>query len=407
MHKRYQSTPVPVARDPRAGLHAPAVVAVLFSVTAAVNLQVPLYRAYAAAEGLGTGPTALMFGAYVCGLLPVLLGLGGASDRVGRRPVLAIGLLASSLATLMMILRPEFSTLAAARVLQGVGVGLSVGTGTAYLAELPAVRSAERAAGFAAAATSLGFGCGALFTAGALFIHSTLVPLSYHAVLAAGVCCLALLRVMPPAHRATVEGTVDHPPLFRLPFYPPGSVVPGLAIAAAWAVTGLVIAVVPAQLDRAGLGTWSGPALFLVNGCGALCQPWARRMGPRRALRVGMLVLPIGYTLLVAGSGLGRLPLLLLGAGVAGSACYGFTYLGGLAEVARRGQADRARSVAGFLLCAYLGFGVPPAVVGFLVDWIGTTAALVGFGAVLLLTNTALLIQLPPDPVPPATEPRG
>lgn len=372
-----------------AGVHAAAVGAVLFIVTASVNLQVPLYPAYAAAAGLGTGPTALMFGAYVGGLLPVLVGLGGASDRLGRRPVLAAGVALSCLATLLVMLRPEFYTLCVARVLQGMGMGLTAGTGTAYLAEIPGIGTAERAAGYAAAATSLGSGGGALFTAATLLAGPTLRPASYPAMLAAGVVCLGLLWMMPPERRAA-EDPRGRAPIVRPPLYPAGSVAPGVAIAAAWAVTGLVFVVVPAQLAREGAGAWSAPALFLVNVSGALCQPWARRMGAGRALRTGLLVLPAGYALLVAGTALGSVPLLLAGAAVAGSACYGFTFLGGLAEATRLGGANRARAVAGFLLCAYLGFSLAPAAVGFLADATGVVPALAAFGAALLLAHAAL-----------------
>ena len=377
------------ARGRGAGVHAAAVGVLLFIVTASVNLQVPLYPAYAAAAGVGTGPTALMFAAYVGGLLPVLVGLGGASDRLGRRPVLAVGVLLSCLATLLVMLRPEFSTLVAVRVLQGMGMGLTAGTGTAYLAELPGMGTAERAAGYAAASTSLGSGGGALFTAAALLAGPTLSPASYPAMLAAGVACLGLLWMMPRERREAGDWR-QCAPIVRLPSYPAGSVAPGVAIGAAWAVTGLVWVVVPAELARAGVGAWTAPALFLVNVSGALCQPWARRMGARRALRMGLLVLPAGYALLLAGTALGAVPLLLAGASVVGSACYGFTFLGGLAEATRLGGANRARAVAGFLLCAYLGFSLPPAAVGFLADAIGVVPALAVFGAALLLTHAAL-----------------
>ena len=64
----------------------------LFVTTLAVNLEVPLYTSYAKAAGFGSGLTALAFAAYVAGLLPVLIGLGGSSDRLGRRTVLLAGL---------------------------------------------------------------------------------------------------------------------------------------------------------------------------------------------------------------------------------------------------------------------------------------------------------------------------
>ena len=58
----------------------------LCMITTAVNLQAPLYDALAARDGLGVGATTLAFACYVAGVLPVLLGLNGLADRVGRKP---------------------------------------------------------------------------------------------------------------------------------------------------------------------------------------------------------------------------------------------------------------------------------------------------------------------------------
>jgi hypothetical protein len=56
----------------------------LFLVTGAVNLEMPLYRAYASQAEYGNGMTTLMFASYIAGLLPSLLFFGGLSDRLGR-----------------------------------------------------------------------------------------------------------------------------------------------------------------------------------------------------------------------------------------------------------------------------------------------------------------------------------
>src|SRR4051794_25119498 len=251
----------------------PAIIAaMLFLVTGAVNLEVPLYRTYAAAAGYGNGLTAVVFAAYVGGLLPVLILFGGISDRVGRKPIVLTGLSAAALATALMILHPAMPTLIVARLLQGVGVGLSVGAGTAYLAELHGdAAGPTRAAASVAITTSFGFGSGALLTTIALALTPTrqLVPPSYPLVLVATLACLVLALGLPALVPAGG-------PLLRLPSFPAGTVPLGLAIAVGWAVTGLVIAIFPAQLAREGLATWSGPALFCVNATGALCQPFAR-----------------------------------------------------------------------------------------------------------------------------------
>lgn len=129
----------------------------LFLVTAAVNLEMPLYRTYAQLAGYGNGLTAIVFAAYVLGLLPILILFGGISDRLGRKPVILLGLLSAALATTVMIISPNIHTLLFTRILQGAGVGLSVGAGTAYLAQIwGEAKGAARAASYVAITTSLG-----------------------------------------------------------------------------------------------------------------------------------------------------------------------------------------------------------------------------------------------------------
>lgn len=351
----------------------------LFLVTAAVNLEMPLYRDYASLSGYGNGMTTLMFAAYVAGLLPALLFFGGVSDRVGRKPVLFAGLTASLAATLLMIFRPEMQVLFASRILQGLGVGLSMGAGSAYLAEsLGGARSVQRSAILVAVATSLGFGGGALFTGTVLLFRHSLIPISYWIVAASSVACLALILCMRGNRPAGGS-------LLRMPYYPKGTVPISLTITLAWAVTGVVISLVPAQLERHGLSAWAGHALFLVNGAGVAMQPWARRMDPRKALLVGACLLPLGYTALLYGAWTGQMALVLLGAALAGSACYGFTYLGSMAELSLRGGEQRARAVSGYFVFAYLGFGLPAVGLGFLADYFGLMPTLIGFGALLSL----------------------
>ncbi len=382
---------------------APLVGATLYLVTAAVNLQVPLYPAYAAAAGFGAGLTAVAFAAYVAGLLPVLLLLGGLSDRVGRKPVLIAGLLCAACATAAMIVAPSIGTLFLARVLQGVGVGLSVGAGTAALATaFGGFAGAARAARLAALTTSLGFGSGALLTSLSLAVGLAAPPVSYAVVLALVVGCLigvaALMRRGPQGGADAGAGA-----LLRLPDYPRGTVPYGVAIGAAWAVTGLVIAVIPRELARYDLAVWAGPTLFLVNATGAALQPVARRLTAWAALRVGFALLSVGYAALVVGAWLGTLPLVLLGAATAGAACYGFTYLGGLAAVnAAASEATRARAVSGYFLCAYAGLGIPSVAVGFLADRVGAFPAFAAFGGVLLLVNAAVAAAIARRPAPRA-----
>ncbi|AXQ49164.1 MFS transporter [Pseudomonas vlassakiae] len=370
--------------------HSPALLAfALCLITLAVNLQAPLYIIYADLSGQGAAATAVAFSGYVLGVLPVLLALGGLADRVGRRPLILTALTLSMIATLLMLFAPSLQTLGVARFFLGLGTGLASATATAYMTELMGADTSARAANWVTASTSLGFGLGAALTSLFLLRGPSLTPGSFHLQLLLGAVAVLLVWRLPdprPAQRSA---------MLRLPCYPQGSVVYGLAILLAWACVGLVIALLPGILRQHGLSAWSGFSTFCVISCGLLFQPLARRMSSRAATLLGMAILPCSYALLAWGADSGRLWAVLAGAVAASSACYGFIYLGGLAAVNEMAGAEKTRASAGFFLLAYLGFSVPVILTGVLSDHLGSGVALLGFGGVLLAGCMAVAAALP------------
>src|SRR4051812_34030063 len=159
---------------------AMTVVAALFVVTLAVNLQVPLYETYAELAGYRQGLVSVTFAAYVAGLIPALLLLGGFAERFGNKVALLFGTSLALGAHVLIILQPTIQALLQTRILQGVSVGLCLSAGTAYLVELGA--TPRRAARLSSIAVTLGLGCGALLTSASLALRNSLTPASYHAV---------------------------------------------------------------------------------------------------------------------------------------------------------------------------------------------------------------------------------
>ncbi|KIL22942.1 hypothetical protein B4133_1161 [Bacillus altitudinis] len=379
---------IPASKEETAQLSMIPFVFVLFSlfmITTAVNLQVPLYTEYAEQAGYGKASTALVFAAYVFGLIPVLLLLGGMSDRAGRKPILLIALCFSLCATLLMIVHPTIQMLFVARLLQGVGLGLSVGTSTAYLIALYPEKSGWIPT-FIALCSSIGFGGGALFTAILSFEQVSLTPLSYWIVLVLIMLTIvAVFFLVPP-----VQGEASKP-LMNMPRFPKGTMPANIAIALAWSVCGLVISILPAQLKLNGYELWVGPALFFINMAGVLMQPFVRKMNSSAALRIGFICLPCGYGLLLFGANSGSIFLVLAGTLLAGTACYGFTYLGGLQLIVEKGKKEAARAVAGYYLFAYLGLGIPSVFVGLFADMYGTQTVLTLFFMFVLAACLILL----------------
>ena len=362
------------------------VISALFLVTCAVNLQAPLYNKYAELSGYGYGLITVAFAAYVVGVLPTLVLFGGISDRIGRKTSILLALVLAILATSLMIILPKIQTLFVARILQGISFGLCAGAASAYLTQ--SMGNPARAAGYVAAATSVGFGMGALFTSGTLLTGQSLVPPSYWILVIITISCSVMfLGIIPEQKRL-------HNTILILAKIPKGTLLIGLTITTAWTVSGLTTAILPSQLAQQGLASWSGLAIFLVMGIGAIAQPIACKMDPLRSIKMGFVLIPSGYLLMLVGSWLGNIVIVLAGTSLAGLACYGFTYLGGLAQFSRDGGLDNARAISGYYLFSYVGFSVPIILLGFVSDVVGILVALTYFGIGIVIANVILFVLL-------------
>ncbi len=361
----------------------------LLLITLAVNISMPLFRVYAAAANFNNGQTALVFASYVLGMLPCYIFLGGLSDRVGRKPVLIISVLSAFCATAIITLWPNVFALVFARFFQGVALGLGMGTGAAYMSELlqPHTHAATKAAGIASLFTAFGFGGGALATTFVLLSGFTLVPFTYYILLA--ITFAGILFLLPLPKLKPIGGK-----LLRLPYFPQGSLPANTAIAICWAATGVVIAIIPTQLAKFGLTSYAGICLVLVNWTGAFIQPLIRKMEPVKSVKIGLLLVPLGFALVILGCSTANLLVIFTGTAIVGMAAYGFSYLGGLALVANLGGMQKARAVSGYMFFGYVGFSIPAVCLGYFADHFGIINSLLLFECFIMLFSIVLAVIL-------------
>lgn len=355
----------------------------LFLITLAVNLSMPLFRPYAELAGFNNGQTSLVLSAYILGMLPCYVFLGGISDRIGRKPVLIFSLFLAFCSNVIITIFPTVYALIFARFFQGVALALSMGTGTAYIAELLHFdsKASVRAANATSMATAIGFSGGAFMTSIALLIHFSYLPFTYF--LAVGITILGLILSFFLPKLPPIGGS-----LVRLPYFPKGSLPINLSIAICWATTGVVIAIIPTQLATFQLTAYAGFCLVLINWTGGFLQPIIRkRFAPKTSLKLGFAIIPIGFGIVIAGSYFGFLPLVLLGTACIGLAAYGFSYQGGLALIADLGGVQKARAVSGYMFFGYVGFGIPAVILGFLADSIGIIASLIVFEITIIILS--------------------
>jgi len=180
-----------------------------------------------------------------------------------------------------------------------------------------------------------------------------------------------------------------------MPVFVSGTLPYGIAVFIAWSASGMVIGLVPAVLSSHGHDAWTGFATFFVISTGLVVQPMARKLSPLSSLRIGMLLVPCGLTVLIAGVVLQSLPGLLIGAMLVGAASYGFTYSAGLAaNAASASDANRARATSGYFLFAYCGFSVPVVASGLMADRIGVNPTLWVFDGGIVIATALLALWM-------------
>src|SRR5439155_8245328 len=124
------------------------------------NLPTPLYAVYRQLYGFSGTVLTLIFATYSVVLIVSLLIFGQLSDRIGRRRVIAAGMLAAGVALILYALASSPAWLFAARAVQGLAVGAVTGTATAALVELEPNDDHARAARAATVAQTGGAAAG-------------------------------------------------------------------------------------------------------------------------------------------------------------------------------------------------------------------------------------------------------
>lgn len=129
------------------------------------NSPTPLYVVWQRTLGFSSGTLTVIFALYILGLLGTLSVAGQLSDRYGRKPVLLPGILVALVACALFASATSIATLAVARLLTGISVGVIVSAGMASVADLGGSERRRQAALLASVAMVLGAGLGPLLPA--------------------------------------------------------------------------------------------------------------------------------------------------------------------------------------------------------------------------------------------------
>ncbi|MEU9233730.1 MFS transporter [Streptomyces subrutilus] len=366
---------------------------------AGTTLPTPLYGLYQEKFGFSELIVTLVYAVYAFGVIGVLLLAGNASDAVGRRPVLLVGLACAAASAVCFLCATGLGWLYAGRLLSGLSAGLFTGAATAYVMELAPDGGASRATFVATAANMGGLGCGPLL-AGILAQYAAwplYLPFAVHLAL---VACSAfvLLRLAETVRDRRPLSTVRPqrpglPPQVRAVFGPAA-----VASFVGFALFGVFTSVSPAFLAQSldvHNHAVSGGIVALAFFASTAGQLIVGRAGVARSLPLGCAGLLAGLALLAGALYWELLALVVLSALVGGTG-QGLAFRGALAAVAEASPADRRAAVISTLfVVAYTGISVPVIGVGVLSGPMGLEGAgLVFIACMAVLVSTAAVYLL-------------
>jgi len=364
--------------------------------TMGTSIVTPLLPLYQSDFHLTNGQVTLLFATYTLTVVPTMLVMGGVSDRVGRKKVMAPAMVSITLAAIVLGWASNVEMLFAGRVLQGLAIGSFLGVGTAFIVDH--ARPGEKAwsAVVAGLAFRLGFGLGPGMAG--IIAQNSSQPIRapfevYLVLLVVAFVAFAMtpetirrakasrgrwrIQVGVPAGQMAGFATFLAPAAFTLGFLDATllSVVP-LYMVSVLGVTNLAIV---------------GLVGFLELGLGGVTPLFARGVAPRPAVMWGVGGGAVASLLVVSASQVKSVALVLIAAAVIGL-LNGLTLQGATAICGVSVPIlERGKLLSALYMCAYAGT-IPTIGLGYLSQAIGITAALGIFSAVALVLAAVVIV---------------
>ncbi|MBO1767154.1 MFS transporter [Allobranchiibius sp. GilTou38] len=375
-------------------LHRPAAFVVAGAAATAIfagsGAPSPIYPLYQQLWHFSPSTLTLIFAVYVFALLLALLTVGSLSDHIGRRPVAVSGLLLLAVSMALFIDAHGTGGLMAARIVQGLATGATMGAISALIVDRQA--TPRTGSVVTSSAPVAGIALGSAF-AGALVQWAPAPRLLVYWVLLIAYLALALLLVrIPDAPRAadagrqpvwrTLRPSVGVPAALRATFL---AAVPMLC--ATWALGGLYLSLGSSVVARI-LGVQNHFVAGLVVAtnfaAGAVGAALVSKLPQHRREVLGFLTLGGGLALTIAAVLVESLPLYVVGAAIGGLG-FGSSFLLILSGFAVRTEPEhRSQVFSSTYIVSYVAFSIPAVVAGFASQSFGLRPTVLVYAAVVL-----------------------
>jgi MFS family permease len=359
------------------------------------NLPTPLFPTYESRYGFGSGVVTLLFAVYVAALLPVLLRLGAVADRVGRRPLLVIGVAITAASSITFAVAGNPAWLFAGEIIYGIGAGMVMSCVAVVIRELHPRRDLAAGALAASTAAAAGLTLGPLVSGllASITPWPTVTPYVLHAVLAV-LLATALVAIPETRPTSTAERTTPPsrvPATIRWPF-----AAAAAAGAASFMMVGWVFGLSPSYLHEElhvelGHPVVAGSFAALVMLTNGATQLLARRHHSPAVMRRALVGVAIGMALMAASTVANSPIVLIAGALVAGSSS-GVTQMNALATIQRVVPVHARSTVTStyFVIC-YVALSLPVIIAGTAADHLGLGIVTAGYTLGLVVFVTVAL----------------
>ncbi|RFB13340.1 MFS transporter [Bacillus sp. HNG] len=282
----------------------PILFAVMFLVYVGFGIIIPVIPFYA--EDLGASPTELGLLMAVYSLMQFLFApmWGRISDRIGRKPVIMIGIFGLAVSFFLMALSTELWMLFAARIIGGFLSAANMPTVMAYAADITSDEDRGKGMGVIGASIGLGFifgpAIGGIFSKTDLqmpfYIAGTLSLITFFLVM------FVLKESLPKEERHETER--KRTSLLKA-VNGPESVLFFLSLFITLSLSGLEATFAYFAAEKAGLGTTELGYIFMIMGLagaivqGGLVGRLTKRFGEGFVIQIGIFVSAIGFFLIL------------------------------------------------------------------------------------------------------------
>ena len=281
----------------------PILFIIMFLVMVGFGIIIPVLPFYA--EELGASPTELGLLMAVYSLMQFLFApmWGRISDRIGRKPVILIGIFGLSLSFFMMAVSSQLWMLFAARFIGGILSAANMPTVMAYVADITTEEDRGKGMGIIGAATGIGFIFGPAI--GGMFTNINLdAPFYIAGTVSLLTMFLVLFILKESIHLSTNKATAQRKISWRNVFKGPLTTLYFLQFFITVSLAALEATFAYFAAARAGLDAVTLGYIFMIMGLASAVVQGSmgiltKKFGEVRIIQVGIMISALGFALIL------------------------------------------------------------------------------------------------------------